>query len=157
MCDYSLESKQSRPAVVGEKLITHNFGCGTSGFASVEDHDMDETTAVCLLPGTELAFDEPVKVAEWTCYNHVAYTGEHNPAREIEHKVARFTKINANQTYRHHDGLEFPDHVGVEPVLLTRLVAGQVATVLQMPAVEVPVKVEEPGKAEPINTVELAF
>src|SRR5262249_61650810 len=29
MCDYSLHSVRTRPAKVGEKLVTHNFGTGT--------------------------------------------------------------------------------------------------------------------------------
>ena len=126
MCDYSLESRQSRPAVVGERLETTNFGCGTRGFASVEDGAVFDKVAVCLLPGTELAFDAPVKVD--------AFGLENMTARTIEHKVARFTKINTEYAHRHHDGLEFPDQLGVEPVLLTHLISGQVATVLQMPA-----------------------
>ncbi len=56
MCDYSLQSTQTRPAKVGDKLTTHNFGTGTRGFAAPED----PTTAVCLLPGTELAFSKEV-------------------------------------------------------------------------------------------------
>ena len=156
MCDYSLESRLSRPAVVGEKLATHDFGFGTRGFRSVTDTaglGLSEVTAVCLLPGTELAFEYPVMTAALTIYNHVAYTAEFQGARTIDHKVARFTKINIDAALRHHDGLEFPDQLGVEPVLLTHLVPGQTATVLQMPAVEAPVKVEEPGKAEPVYTI----
>jgi hypothetical protein len=57
MCDYSLHSVRTRPAKVGEKLVTHNFGTGTRGFAAPEDCSV----AVCLLPGTELAFENPVK------------------------------------------------------------------------------------------------
>ena len=52
MCDYSLHSVKSRPAKVGDKLTTHNFGTGTRGFAAAEDMNM----AVCVLPGTELSF-----------------------------------------------------------------------------------------------------
>ena len=52
MCDYSLHSVRTRPAKVGEKLVTHNFGTGTRGFAAPEDCSV----AVCVLPGTELAF-----------------------------------------------------------------------------------------------------
>ncbi len=52
MCDYSLHHVKSRPAKVGDKLTTRNFGTGTRGFAAPED----VTTAVCVLPGTELAF-----------------------------------------------------------------------------------------------------
>src|SRR5215831_8693544 len=37
MCDYSLHSVRTRPAKVGEKLVTHNFGTGTRGFAAPED------------------------------------------------------------------------------------------------------------------------
>jgi len=55
MCDYSLHSVRTRPAKVAEKLVTHNFGTGTRGFAAPEDCSV----AVCLLPGTELAFKSP--------------------------------------------------------------------------------------------------
>ena len=54
MCDYSLEYVQSRPAKVGEKLRIQRFNLGTRGFASPDDFK----TAVCVLPGTELAFAE---------------------------------------------------------------------------------------------------
>ena len=56
MCDFSLQSTQSRPAKIGDKLTTRNFGTGTRGFAAPED----PRTAVCLLPGTELAFSKEV-------------------------------------------------------------------------------------------------
>jgi hypothetical protein len=59
MCDYSLHHVKSRPAKVGDKLTTRNFHTGTRGFASPDDR----TTAVCILPGTELAFSEGVKWA----------------------------------------------------------------------------------------------
>jgi hypothetical protein len=57
MCDYRLHHVKSRPAKVGDKLTTINFNTGTRGFAAPED----STTAVCILPGTELAFSEEVK------------------------------------------------------------------------------------------------
>jgi hypothetical protein len=47
MCDYSLHYVKSRPAKVGDKLTTRDFGTGTRGFAASEDVSM----AVCLLPG----------------------------------------------------------------------------------------------------------
>ena len=56
MCDYSLQTVRSRPARVGDKLTTHHFNTGTIGFAAPEDAN----TAVCVLPGTELAFAKPV-------------------------------------------------------------------------------------------------
>src|SRR5262249_53173393 len=53
MCDYSLRLVASRPAKVGDKLISTRFPqTSTRGFASVDDRNV----AVCLLPGTELAF-----------------------------------------------------------------------------------------------------
>ena len=57
MCDYSLQNVKSRPAKVGEKLRTQHFNTGTTGFAAPEDAN----TAVCVLPGTELAFATPVR------------------------------------------------------------------------------------------------
>jgi tRNA synthetases class I (W and Y) len=47
-------------------------------------------------------------------------------------KVAQFRRINPNEPHSHRDALEFP---GGQVVLLTRLRPGQVATVLQLPAV----------------------
>jgi hypothetical protein len=38
MCDYSLQNVRSRPAKVGDKLTTCDFGTGTRGFAAAEDH-----------------------------------------------------------------------------------------------------------------------
>ena len=55
MCDYSLHHVMSRPAKVGDSLTTRNFGAGTSGFAAAEELGV----AVCVLPGTELAFSDP--------------------------------------------------------------------------------------------------
>jgi hypothetical protein len=60
MCDYSLIGVRSRPAKVGDKLTTHDFGTGTRGFAAAEDAGV----AVCVLPGTELAFSSPVTVTD---------------------------------------------------------------------------------------------
>jgi hypothetical protein len=57
MCDYSLQTVKSRPARVGEKLRTQHFNTGTIGFAAPED----TTTAVCVLPGTELAFATAIR------------------------------------------------------------------------------------------------
>ena len=37
MCDYSLQYTQSRPAVVGDKLIVKCLGPGTFGFACQDD------------------------------------------------------------------------------------------------------------------------
>jgi hypothetical protein len=49
----------------------------------------------------------------------------------VDHKVARFRQVNVNDPNLHHDALEFPSG---QIVMVTRLVAGQRATVLQLPA-----------------------
>jgi hypothetical protein len=52
MCDYSLHQVASRPAKVGDELITTRFDRSiTRGFSAPGQPDV----AVCLLPGTELA------------------------------------------------------------------------------------------------------
>jgi len=111
MCDYSLQQVQSRPAKVADKLVTHNFGTGTRGFCSPDD----PSTAVCVLPGTELAFDRPIEANVPT-----------DP-----HQTAIFRQMNKTVPHTHHDALELP---GGEIVMLTALSEGQVATVLQLPA-----------------------
>ena len=119
MCDYSLHNVKSRPAKVGDKLTTRNFGTGTKGFAAPED----ATTAVCVLPGTELAFS---RERTSTATGFLGWG-----AKTINHKTAIFRQVNKGQPRVHHDALEFPDGV---TVLLTELLEGQEATVLQLPA-----------------------
>ena len=124
MCDYSLEFVASRPAKVGDRLVSTDFhGTTTRGFASVEDPNV----AVCLLPGTELAFDDQVRCDTGFVFSH-----------SLGHRVAKFRQINKVEPNRHRDALEFPDG---KIVLLTHLCKGQTATVLQLPA-SAPVKVE---------------
>jgi hypothetical protein len=119
MCDYSLQSIKSRPAKVGDKLTTRNFGTGTRGFAASEDVNV----AVCVLPGTELAFAheverQPTRLWPW-----------HDGA--TKHTTAIFRQINKDRVATHHDAVEFPDG---RVVLLTLLREGQEAIVLQLPA-----------------------
>ena len=121
MCDYSLHSVRSRPAKIGDKLVTKDFGTGTRGFASVTD----ASTAVCVLPGTELAFASEVRLADWTIRSLIRGTQV-----KIPHKTAIFRQINKGREGIHRDALEFPDGM---VVLLTRLHEGQEATVLQLP------------------------
>jgi hypothetical protein len=119
MCDYSLHNVKSRPAKVGDKLTTHYFNTGTRGFAAPEDTNM----AVCLLPGTELAFAKEVSCLPRSFFGWKAGI--------VNHTTAIFRQINKDDPHTHHDALEFPDG---QIVLLTRLIEGQEATVLQLPA-----------------------
>ena len=119
MCDYSLHSIKSRPAKVGDKLTTRDFGTGTRGFAPSED----ASVAVCARPGTELSFAREV-----TCQS-IGMLGWRD--KVIKHKTAIFRQINKERIAAHHDALEFPDG---RIVLLTCLREGQEATVLQLPA-----------------------
>jgi hypothetical protein len=125
MCDYSLRGVRSRPAKVGDKLMTKNFGTGTTGFASVSDH----STAVCVLPGTELAFSDEVRHSEGALWPVIReWFGGTARAR---YKTAIFRQINKGKDFTHHDALEFPDG---QIVLLTRLWERQQVTILQFPA-----------------------
>jgi hypothetical protein len=119
MCDYSLYSVKSRPAKVGDKLTTRDFGTGTLGFAAPED----VSVAVCVRPGTELSFAREV-----TC-QPIGMLGWRD--KVIKHKTAIFRQVNKDRVTAHHDALEFPDG---QIVLLTCLREGQEATVLQLPA-----------------------
>src|SRR5271154_7105175 len=92
MCDFSLQSARSRPAKIGDKLTTRNFGTGTRGFAAPED----STTAVCLLPGTELAFSKEVATLAYGPYTS---RGEET----IGQAVAIFRQINKERPHTHHD------------------------------------------------------
>jgi hypothetical protein len=121
MCDYSLHHVATRPAQIEDKLVTTKFKNSiTRGFAAVgEPH-----VAVCLLAGTEIAFDENVECEPSFGIGIL-------PNKKIEQRLARFRQINMDNAVAHHDALEFPDR---QVVLLTRLCVGQRATVLQLPA-----------------------
>ena len=116
MCDYSLHAVASRPARVGETLVTTTFrGTSTRGFAS----EAEPEVAVCMLPGTELAFERDVEYERnWLWKKRAGY------------QVARFRSVEPDVPHRHHDAIEFP---GGRNVLVTLLCAGQRATVLQLP------------------------
>jgi len=119
MCDYSLHNVKSRPAKVGDKLTTRNFNTGTRGFAAPED----VSTAVCVLPGTELAFASQVRCGPSGLFGLKVST--------LNHSTAIFRQVNKDMPRAHHDALEFPDG---QVVLLTDMVEDQEATVLQLPA-----------------------
>ena len=129
MCDYSLHDVASRPAKVGDKLVSTQFpNAITRGFSDPSE----PRVAVCLLPGTELAFEKEVE-----CDASFRFL----PTRKSLHKVARFRQVNLNRPHMHHDALEFPDG---KIVLVTDLCEGQHATVLQLPSTGRPAT--EPGE-----------
>jgi hypothetical protein len=121
MCDYSLEQVQSRDAVVADRLVTTSFpNTLTRGFSDVNA----PRVAVCLRPGTELAFAAPPR-----------YAGQWMPwPKRAAGSLARFRKIKVETPRVHHDALEFSDGTVVP---LARIYAGQHATVLQLPRTEV--------------------
>ena len=98
-------------------VSTRFINSGTRGFAASDEPNV----AVCLLPGTELAFDEPMK-----CESTFGFGVKRLPFR-----VARFREIDKDRPNVHHDALEMPDG---QIVLVTKLMPGQRATVLQLPA-----------------------
>jgi hypothetical protein len=118
MCDYSLHAVASRPAKVGETLVTTSFyGTSTRGFAAKEE----PRVAVCLLPGTELAFEQDVR------YNRFWLS-----TKNAGFRVARFCTIQPRAPEQHRDALAFPDgHI----VLVNLLSEGQQARVLQLPVI----------------------
>jgi hypothetical protein len=124
MCDYSLHHVASRPAKISDELVTTDFS-STRGFAAVGErgaklviHDSPPKVAVCLLPGTELAFDDEVRYDRpFSLFGKA----------RVNHKVARFRQIDTDDQ---HDALEFPNG---QVLKLAQLVAGQTATVLQLP------------------------
>ena len=133
MCDYSLHAVRTRPAKIEDKLVTSSFqNTITRGFAAVGEPNV----AVCLLPGTEIAFNDDVKCERW---------GSILPSKNLGQRLARFRQTNADYATIHHDALEFPNG---QVVLLTRLCEGQRATVLQLPAVARAVAAKEPVKRE---------
>jgi len=134
MCDYSLDFVASRPAKVGDKLVTTKFqNSMTRGFAAIGEPNV----AVCLLPGTEVAFENEVK------YERILFPSMRHG--RLGETVAQFRQINVGRPMVHHDALEFPDG---ETVLLTRLCEGQRATVLQLPTSPRPVSTADGQKRE---------
>jgi hypothetical protein len=118
MCDYSLQHLASRPAKVGDVLVTTKFRDSiTRGFAEVGQ----PRVAVCLLPGTEIAFEKDVE------YDHFLAVFRN---RKVGATVAQFRQVDQERQHVHHDALEFPNG---KIVLLTQLSEGQRAAVLQLP------------------------
>ena len=135
MCDYSLHAVATRPAEVAERLVSTRFSAaGTRGFASPNNPKV----AVCLRPGTELAFEHDVQ------------TGGMMFRKSIGARLARFRQIDTDKPHQHHDALEFSNGT---IALVTDLVPGQRATVLQLPASPIE---ETPRASQPAHRYETA-
>ena len=118
MCDYSLHAVASRPAKVGETLVSTSFyGTSTRGFAAKGEPGV----AVCLLPGTELAFEHEVR-----------YSRHWLSTKSAGFRVARFCRIEPKAPHQHRDALSFPDG---STVLVNLLSEGQSALVVQLPVI----------------------
>jgi hypothetical protein len=86
----------------------------------------EPNVAVCLQPGTELAFEREIE-------GQTAFRPF--PPSKFGAQVARFLRVNQAHRHLDHDALVLPSG---QVVLLTRLHEGQQATVLQLPATERP-------------------
>jgi hypothetical protein len=138
MCDYSLEHVASRPAAVADQLVTTTFATTiTRGFAAASDVNV----AVCLRPGTEIAFEQNAVYEHPVTHVQTTASG----------RLARFRQLDPHLPHAHHDALEF---AGGEVVLLTRLVPGQRASVLQLPAMPIGVP-EQANERAPTRSFEL--
>jgi hypothetical protein len=95
MCDHSLDFVASRPARIGDKLISTRFdNTITREFAAVGEPNV----AVCVLLGTEIAYEQEVE------YRHALL-----PNQKVAERLGRFRKVNMEQAFVHHDALEFPN------------------------------------------------
>jgi len=81
------------------------------------------SVAVCVLPGTEIAFPEGLSIT-----HRNFWAGKR---KEVRYHTAIFRQINKEKQNIHHDALEFSDGY---TLLLTHVAVGQNATVLQLPA-----------------------
>ena len=141
MCDYSLHHVATRPATVEDRLVVTKFSNSiTRGFTAVGAPNV----AVCLLPGTEIAFDGNVECEPSFGIGIL-------PNKKVGQRLARFRQINLDNAVTHHDALEFPDG---QVVLLTRLCEGQRATVLQLPAAARPAEQERAAQEPASDTRE---
>jgi hypothetical protein len=135
MCDYSLHAVATRPAEVAETLVSTKFRASvTRGFASPDNRQV----AVCLRPGTEIAFEKDAQTVGMVF------------RKNLGDRLARFRQIDTENSQRHHDALEFSDGT---IVLVTDLVPGQRATVLQLPASPIE---ERPEASQPVAPCETA-
>src|SRR5258708_29849479 len=91
MCDYSLQFVASRPAMVGDKLVSTKFSNAiTGGFSPGGEPNV----AVCLLPRTEGAFEKEGE------YEHaLGFFPNLKPGKKFWGERARFRPGNKDQPH----------------------------------------------------------
>ena len=142
MCDWSLEAVKSREANVGDKLAVTRFtGACSKGLADVSDiKDNVATTAVCLMPGTEVAFDNDVEIND--IYGQTTTIPNS--------RVAKFIEVDPDKPHTYHDTFEFLDGTQVKVHTLT---LGQTVSVLQLPAQPLVSHMDLPATTEETTTI----
>jgi hypothetical protein len=112
-----LGSPAECPAATADRPGAKSGSRDHHAFAAKEESGV----AVCLLPGTELAFERDVRCnRNWLSTKSAGF------------RVARFCSFEPDAPHQHHDALSFPDG---NTVLVNLLSEGQYARVLQLPVV----------------------
>ena len=93
----------------------------TQGFCDPSNCDV----AVCLIPGTQIAFDADIRASV------KSVIGWETTKTFKDVSTAKFVQVEMSNPYTHHDALELPDGM---VILVHKLIEGQRATVLQLPA-----------------------
>src|ERR1041385_8197860 len=109
MCDYSLQHVAHRPATVGDKLVSARFRNSTThGFMAAGEPEV----AICVLPGTELAFDSDVEYRpQFLSFRN----------RKLTERVARFRNVNQHDPYSYHRSEEHTSELQSRLHLVCRL------------------------------------
>ena len=126
MCDYSIENCKTRDARVGDRLVSGRIrttdAAGwtrSKGFHAEGDNGI----AVCLRPGTELAFEDDVRWRQSCRWRE----GWDNTS---SNRTAIFRELDVACDFVHHDALEFSDGGRIRVAWLS---PGQTVVVLQLP------------------------
>jgi len=152
MCDYSQENVKFRTATALDKLMTHNFDTGTFGFRASDDQATGkDATALCILPGTEIAFMNEIKLRPGFALGSAELDGRTvviGVPPKPEDRTATFVQVDKRCKTSHHDALLFANG---NVVLLNSLDVDQEALIVTLPA-----KPETPAEHEEQRRVEYA-
>jgi hypothetical protein len=130
MCEYSLRVRmRSRSAKVDDHLELRRFTACTSGFVHVGPRG--GLTLVCLMPGTEVLFDEPPVFLGTMTWVERDGVRRQEPDRATVREARTAIMPNGSGTSRSIDGVWFADGKGVGFISLE---PGVHLRVLQIPA-----------------------